>query len=152
MSELHGVGYSIDYEVLDYNEDKRKRYASELELPDPRHLLETLGPCKVDKRILAYLRSGRQFFSALGCSYCRFRCGAPEEDMGSRDLTDGVWVWPEGLVHYIEVHQLPLPEEFLATMEQNQWHVPELEHIDKLWEDGYSLEFWKDWYKRKVAQ
>ena len=67
-------------------------------------------------------------------------------------LPHWVWVWSEGLVHYIEVHQLHLPEDFLATMEENQWHVPELEHIDKLLEDGYSLEFWEDWYKRKTAK
>lgn len=33
--------------------------------------------------------------------------------MGSRELTDGVYVWPEGLVHYIEKHNVRLPRQFV---------------------------------------
>ena len=32
-------------------------------------------------------------------------------------MSDGVWQWPEGLVHYVECHSLRLPDEFVATME-----------------------------------
>jgi len=34
-------------------------------------------------------------------------------EMGSSDLTDGVYVWPEGLVHYVEKHNVRLPTEFV---------------------------------------
>lgn len=33
---------------------------------------------------------------------------------GSRCLTDGEWVWPSGLIHYISKHSIRLPEEFVA--------------------------------------
>ena len=72
--------------------------------------------------------------------------------MGCSDLTDGVWVWPEGLVHYIEAHELVLPEEFLATMEQNQWRVPEVDNIDEIIENGYDISWWKDWYENRTSK
>jgi hypothetical protein len=34
--------------------------------------------------------------------------------MGSSDLTDGTWLWPEGLAHYVRKHDVVLPEEFIA--------------------------------------
>jgi hypothetical protein len=34
----------------------------------------------------------------------------PDSEMGSFDLTDGLWLWPEGLAHYVEAHGLPLLE------------------------------------------
>jgi hypothetical protein len=33
--------------------------------------------------------------------------------MGSRTLTDGVYAYPEGLKHYIEIHEIELPEDFI---------------------------------------
>jgi hypothetical protein len=33
--------------------------------------------------------------------------------MGSHDLTDGVFVWPEGYAHYIEKHDVKPPREFI---------------------------------------
>ena len=146
MRALRSVGYWIEDEDLDYNDDD-----GGLELPDPRILLAVLGPCQVNKRVLAYLRSGRQVASFMGCSYCRFRCGVPDEEMGCCDLTDGVWVWPEGLAHYIEAHQVPLPEAFIATMEQNQWSVPEVANIEQLFGVEWSLDFWQEWYQGKIA-
>ena len=59
-----------------------------------------------------------------------FAAASPDSEMGSSDLTDGVWLWPEGLAHYVEVHGLPLPEEFIATMKGNSWQPP-LELSDK---------------------
>jgi len=34
--------------------------------------------------------------------------------MGSSDLTDGTWIWPEGLPIYVEKYNVELPEEFIA--------------------------------------
>ncbi|HEY1188039.1 MAG TPA: hypothetical protein VGE74_10300 [Gemmata sp.] len=44
--------------------------------------------------------------------------------MGGRDLTDGVWMWPEGLAHYVECHAVRLPDEFVSTMESHGWEPP----------------------------
>jgi hypothetical protein len=62
-------------------------------------------------RVLAYLRAGRVFESYRARSFCRFACG--ERAMGHRDLSDGVYLWPEGLAHYVEVHAVTLPPHFV---------------------------------------
>ena len=30
------------------------------------------------------------------------------------EFTDGIWRWPEGLVHYVEEHGVRLPESFVG--------------------------------------
>jgi hypothetical protein len=42
-------------------------------------------------------------------------CGIEHSMMGDSDLTDGIWVWPQGLVHYVDAHQLALPKQFIGT-------------------------------------
>jgi hypothetical protein len=41
--------------------------------------------------------------------------------MGSREFTDGEWVWPEGLVHYVECHSVVLPEIFIEHCRSKGW-------------------------------
>ena len=66
-----------------------------------------------DRRaVLAHLRAGLAFESYRGRSFCRFACG--ERMMGHRDLTDGRHVWPEGLAHYVEHHDVQLPDWFVG--------------------------------------
>ena len=60
-------------------------------------------------RVVAFLRAGSLFESYGANSFCRFACGARGSVMGHRDLFDGTWVWPEGLAHYVEVHDVRLP-------------------------------------------
>ena len=52
----------------------------------------------------------------LGYSFCRHACAEAKEnviEMGCTTLTDGVWVWPEGLAHYLHRHNVKLPEDFV---------------------------------------
>ena len=107
--------------------------------PDPRRLVEALGPRVADERVLAYLKSGHPRMHFLGMSYCRFGCRFVP---GTACLTDGAWVWPEGLSHYVEVHQVPLPEEFLDTMRSNWWHASR--QIGAQWDSA----FWVEWSRR----
>lgn len=44
--------------------------------------------------------------------------------MGSCDFTDGVWIWPEGLAHYVEKHDVILPDDFVQHAARQQWKVP----------------------------
>ncbi len=37
--------------------------------------------------------------------------------------TDGVWLWPGDLSYYVRNYKLKLPDEFIKTMEQNDWKV-----------------------------
>lgn len=61
--------------------------------------------------VIAYLRGGVETAAYFGPSWCRFGCKGA---LGHRDLGDGTWVWPEGLAHYVEAHDVRLPERFVA--------------------------------------
>lgn len=80
--------------------------------PDPRKLVGTWDRGQ-RPAVLRYLERGSVFEAYRGFSFCRFDCGIDDRDMGSRDLFDGVWVWPEGLAHYVEFHSVRLPERFV---------------------------------------
>jgi hypothetical protein len=82
-------------------------------LPLPQELVGMMSD-SVRDAVCAYLRGGRRFEVYLGFSWCRFHCAADDREMGCREFTDGEWVWPEGLVHYVSVHGVLLPEEFIA--------------------------------------
>lgn len=56
-----------------------------------------------------YLRHGTLLRIGMGFSPCRL-CGQPN---GSAEFTDGVYVWPEGLAHYVEDHSVRLPAEVI---------------------------------------
>lgn len=80
-------------------------------LPRPQALVGAWDP---ERRaaVLAYLRAGRELERFPESSFCRFACGV--EHTGAGDCTDGRWVWPEGLLHYVERHDVQLPEPFVA--------------------------------------
>ena len=91
--------------------------------PHPQTLVGEAGE-KEKQMVANYLDAGLTFISYLGFSGCRFDCGAPESEMGTSDYTDGVWVWPEGLSHYIRNHDIILPIEFIEHAEKNNWVIP----------------------------
>lgn len=80
-------------------------------LPRPQLLVSPWQPGE-RAAVQAYLRAGQALVTYMGRSHCRFACG--ERNMGSTDLTDGIFVWPAGLVHYVERHDVRLPEHFVA--------------------------------------
>jgi hypothetical protein len=54
--------------------------------------------------------------------------------MGRAELTDGVYVWPEGLAHYLEKHNVRLPKEFVQhVLSSPAVRVPENYTIDESW-------------------
>jgi hypothetical protein len=99
--------------------------------------------------IVAYLRSGVRINRELGYSYCRFKNGPPDYQMGDSDLTDGVWVWPQGLPIYVERFHVRLPDEFIRHMEKNSFTVPGGLDSQKLEMESVDFEFWKVWCKRE---
>ena len=121
--------------------------------PHPADLV-TPGWLSDDRdRIISYLQAGRTFAKWRGLSYCRFGCGADTRAMGSRCLTDGEWVWPEGLAHYVESHEVRLPQEFVDAMRRHCWQIG-------LAEDGPTADaqgepdftFWLEWSATQLGQ
>lgn len=60
--------------------------------------------------VIAHLKAGRSVMQCRGWSTCRI-CG---KNNGSADLSDGVFLWPEGFAHYVEKHSVKPPPEFIA--------------------------------------
>ncbi|MCA8914742.1 MAG: hypothetical protein KDB90_04955 [Planctomycetes bacterium] len=76
-------------------------------------VLQTEYSTEQRNRLSQYLREGSRINQYRGYSWCRFGCGECDEKMGSAELTDGTWVWPEGLAHYVSEHSVSLPAEFV---------------------------------------
>ncbi len=130
-SKLRAVGYWRASDGLDY-----------LMYPDPRDLVDPDWCLDYRARIVRYLRSGNPLVQWRGMSNCRFGCGSN----GSRCLTDNEWVWPEGLAHYVEVHLVRLPAEFVESMTRRRWAVPELEAVAETHpEERCDFSFWESW-------
>jgi hypothetical protein len=97
-------------------------------LPDPAVLVDA-GWDEAERQWVAdYLERGQVAASYMGGSRCRL-CARLN---GSRDLTDGAYLWPEGLAHYVLEHAVRLPAEFLAHIERRLERLDELER-DGLW-------------------
>ena len=84
-------------------------------------------------------------------AYSLWPPAATFKGLGNWDLTDGQWVWPQGLAHYIERHWVCLPEEFADTMRSNSWQVPPWEELAMAQARGqpYDLSFWVAWSHRQ---
>jgi hypothetical protein len=91
--------------------------------------------------LATYLEAGAVFKEYRGLSWCRHGCSAPN---GSREFTDGKWVWPEGLAHYVRRHPIVLPREFVddalvANRSTGASGTPAARHLSA--DDSY----WIDW-------
>lgn len=74
--------------------------------PDVRRFV-VAAPSRGERiRVVRYLRAGAGWRAYRGFSLCRV-CGCQN---GSSELADGVWVWPEGLAHYVRRHGVRLPD------------------------------------------
>ncbi len=80
------------------------------EFPPPQELVTDYVP-GTRQRIADYLDAGATFEVYRGVSWCRFFCGHPGH---CSELTDGEWVWPADLSHYVRDHSVRLPDAFIA--------------------------------------
>lgn len=97
--------------------------------PDVRRAVQVGWRPAERERLVAYLRSGYRLNGALGYSACRFECRHKFSLLGNGEYTDGEWVWPEGLSHYVYRHGVMLPDEFIATASARHWKVPPVDQV-----------------------
>jgi hypothetical protein len=88
----------------------------EPEYPDPAWFVDANWNVTEKQMVITHLLQSRPLADWTGQSWCRFQCG--EMQLGSKDLTDGVYLFPEGLVHYVLMHQVRLPEAFVQHVQQ----------------------------------
>ena len=79
------------------------------EYPDPADFVDEAWDDDERDSVAQYLSTAHVPRGWMGFSPCRI-CG---KNNGSADLTDGVYIWPEGLSHYVEAHSVKLPAEFI---------------------------------------
>ena len=108
-------------------------------LPHPQCLVDHRWDARRRRQIVSYLDAGRVFANYMGFSRCRF-CRTIN---GTADLTDGLWIWPEGLGHYVATHGVRLPDEFVAHAERSGFRVPDAPHLDLVPANWRT--FWEDW-------
>lgn len=99
------------------------------DFPDPSMLTDHVWDQSVQKDVVDYLQSG--FIAGIwaGHASCRL-CGA---HLGYRDLSDGEFVWPEGLDHYVSIHSVWLPESFVAHVRSTLDALDRAERTSTWW-------------------
>ena len=75
--------------------------------------------------IINYLDSGGFVAASPSEEVCHL-CGKII-DSSKVILTDGVWMWPKSLSHYLHFHKLHLPEEFIKHLKDNEFDCPLVE-------------------------
>lgn len=111
---------------------------------DP-NLLVNLNWQKADREnIVSYLKGGKFMNGYFGWSTCRI-CGCKN---GATELTDGLFCWPEGLAHYVEKHNVMLPDEFVEHMRAADFNpAAKMNNFQNLNQD-----FWNRWCQKKKQQ
>jgi len=106
------------------------------EYPDPKNLMNSefyKKNWKIKSQLTAYIKSGKPCNFYRGFSSCRI-CG---KILGSHERTDGTYIWPDQLEHYILEHNVLLPQKFIDyVMTKEAW--PHFTIDDS---------FWLDWAK-----
>ena len=81
-------------------------------LPDPAGLVDLSWDTRERELVAEVLGSAATHQPGEGCSLCRI-CGAPN---GFLDLSDGTYIWPEGLAHYGAGHSVRLEADVMADL------------------------------------
>jgi hypothetical protein len=77
--------------------------------PSPTSFMDADWDTDERELIVEYLRRGFVARTYMGYSTCRI-CG---QQNGALELSDGVFVWPDGLAHYVSDHLVRPPKEFV---------------------------------------
>ncbi|HET7001511.1 MAG TPA: hypothetical protein VFI33_09385 [Puia sp.] len=111
---LELIASSKKIKAMGFWKGKNGRY------PDFPHPVDFVDPDWNNEErqlVIAYLNRASINTVQMGLSWCRFEC--EHVGMGGFEYTDGTYCWPEGLSHYIEKHDVRLPDEFVQHVFRN---------------------------------
>jgi len=104
-------------------------------LPRPDQLVDANWSANERQDVADYLRRGFVARASMGYALCRM-C---KRQLGDLDLTDGVYVWPEGLDHYISAHDVCLPAWFVDHVHARQGAYEGAATSDRRWRDWWQV-------------
>jgi hypothetical protein len=99
------------------------------ELPDPARFVDLGWDVNERRAVASYLNGGRHTDVGCGCSPCRL-CGAAN---CFGELTDGIYLWPEGLAHYVLDHAVRLPDEIVQHVLRSIELTNRVGSVDRTW-------------------
>lgn len=111
----------------------------------PRYLVDPKWEISRRDAIVDYLKSGMKIQCYLGYSHCRMDSSIPDKIMGDSELTDGVYVWPEGLPLYVEKFSIRLPDEFVEHASSLNFQIPANLDQEELQRREINSDFWERW-------
>ena len=115
----------------------------EMGWPDPGRFVDPTWNSEIKARVIKYLMAGKTVRRFCGTSWCRFRCRQfGHFSLGSAELTDDVYIWPQGLQHYLSEHSVRLPDEFVAHVLRRMSMQTRAEALARL--ESNSVEEWGD--------
>ena len=97
--------------------------------PNPRDLEDESWSDFERESVASYLQCGFVARAYMGYAKCRL-CGIR---LGDMDLTDGVYVWPQGLDHYLLSHKVRLPDWFVRHVLDRQDFYEGEDFVDDQW-------------------
>lgn len=113
----------------------------QLEYPHPKDFQDPNWDESERQLVIEHLKTSRSVQAYRGFSFCRFDCDIGN---GSMDLSDGTYLFPEGLVHYLEEHQVRLPNEFIEHVKNyksiTEEDFPQDYKLDYAWWVSKALE------------
>ncbi|WP_232014264.1 hypothetical protein [Cellulomonas fimi] len=96
--------------------------------PRPEQFVDTTWDADERELVADYLSRGHVARAYMGYSECRMRGRLN----GSLEFTDGFFVWPEGLRHYVVDHAVRLPARFVEHA-QSRIELLESAPRDEAW-------------------
>lgn len=117
--------------------------------PDPGNLVDPEWRLAERDQIAAYLKRGIRFRECLGYACCRLG-DVPEKEMGCADLSDGRYIWPEGLWIYVARFDVRIPDDMVEHMRANNFKLPEGLRAADIPREDVDLEYWENWSRNNV--
>ena len=99
------------------------------ELPDPHDFVDESWDPDDRWDLVTYLELQPIARAYMGYSPCRI-CGI---NNGALELTDGTYIWPDGLVHYVRDHAVRLPRAFVQHVERQRCRWEDIQTTTSWW-------------------
>lgn len=106
-------------------------------------------PKEIKEAVVEYLSLGYIESYEFGYATCRI-CGDYCDEMGCCSLSDGTYVWPEGLKHYVIEHFIELPSEFVNHALQNLSTLRQQHKDRKITPEELCLLEWREEEKIRI--